>query len=126
MKRKKQNRKMQSQGFIFPVPLTLFLVMVTIISMAYLWLHSRCEAAGVRIQQLEKAKQESHQRVLQEETRWARTKTLPNVQTALQRHGLHMGWASNDRIVRISRPALATDREAFALIAQASGANMDD
>jgi hypothetical protein len=117
---------MQSQGFIFPVPLTLFLVMVTIISMAYLWLHSRCEAAGVRIQQLERAKQESHQRVLQEETRWARTKTLPNVQTALQRHGLHMGWASNDRIVRISRPALATDREAFALIAQASGANMDD
>lgn len=109
MKRRKKNRKKQAQGFVFPVPLTLFLVMVTVISMTYLWMHGRCEAAGIRIQQLEQARQEAHQRLAREEMRWDQMKTLPNVRVALRRHDLQMDWAPNSRVVHLVRPVIHGD-----------------
>jgi len=109
MKRRKQNRKKQSQGFVFPMPLALFLVMLTVTSMAYLWMHGRCEAAGIRIQQLERVKHESHQRLLQEEMKWAQLKTLPNVRAALTRHQLNMDWAPNSRVIRLARPSIPAE-----------------
>lgn len=129
MKRRKKNRKKQSQGFVFPVPLALFLVMVTMTSMTYLWMHGRCEAAGIRIQKLERVKHESHQRLLQEEMKWAQMKTLPNVVTQVRRHGLEMSWAPNSRVVRLARPALPTEMNVLPVygeLAQLSGARMND
>lgn len=127
MKRRKKNRKKkQTQGFVFPVPLALFLVMVTVTSMAYLWMHGRCEAAGKRIQQLERAKHESRQRLSQEEMKWAQTKTLPNVVEAVNRHGLVMSWAPNHRVVHLARPALPADAVAFPVygeLAQLTGSS---
>lgn len=109
MKRKRtKNRKKQAQGFVFPVPLALFLVLVTVTSMTYLWMHGRCEAAGLRIQRLEREKALSHQRLLDEEMKWSQLKTLPNVRAAVQRHGLNMDWAPTHRIVRLTRPSMET------------------
>ncbi len=109
MKRRRKNRKKQSQGFVFPVPLALFLVMVTVTSMTYLWMHGRCEAAGIRIQQLERAKHESHQRLSREALKWDQLKTLPNVRAAVQRHQLNMDWAPNSRVVHLARPSIPAD-----------------
>lgn len=104
MKRRRKNRRKQAQGFVFPMPLALFLVLVTVTSMTYLWMHARCEAAGIRIQQLEREKHVSHQRLLDEEMKWSQLKTLPNVLAAVRRQGLNMDWAPAHRVVHLPRP----------------------
>lgn len=118
MKRKRKNRKKQAQGFVFPVPLALFLVVVTITSMAYLWMHARTEAAGRRIQKLEQTRQQTRQRMLDEELKWSRLRTLPNVEKAVERHNLNMTWASGSRVVRLARPAGFDDLRVHSELAQ--------
>ncbi len=115
MKRRRKNRKKQAQGFVFPVPLALFLVMATVTSMAYLWMHGRCEAAGARIQTLERERQEVRQRLSREEMRWAQMKTLPNVMEAVNRLDLNMDWAPNHRVVHLTRPAFPSEFEGLPL-----------
>ncbi len=106
MKRRRKNRRKQAQGFVLPVPLVLFLVLVTVSSMTYLMMHARCEAAGIRIQQLERQKQLAHQRLSDEEVKWSQLKTLPNVVTALKRHNLEMNWVPPHRVVHLARPKM--------------------
>ena len=121
MKRRRKNRKKQAQGFVFPVPLALFLVLVTVISMTYLWMHGRCEAAGIRIQQLERTRQQTHTRLLDEESKWAQLKTLENVLAAVERHQLEMSWAPDSRVVHLTRRAHGTEPVVYEQWAQAHG-----
>lgn len=118
MKRRRKNRKKQAQGFVFPVPLALFLVVATITSMAYLWMHARTEAAGRRIQKLEQTRQQTRQRMLDEELKWSRLRTLPNVEKAVERHNLNMTWASGSRVVRLARPTGFDDLRVYSELAQ--------
>ena len=119
MKRRRKNRKKQAQGFVFPVPLALFLVLVTVISMTYLWMHGRCEAAGIRIQQLERTRQQTHTRLLDEELKWAQMKTLKNVLAAVERHNLQMSWAPDNRVVHLTRKAPGAEPAVYGQWAQA-------
>ncbi len=104
MKRRRKNRKKQAQGFVVPMPLVLFLVLGTVTSMAYLWMHGRCEAAGIRIQQLERVQHETRQRRNIEEGKWTQMKTLPRVQDQVARMRLNMTWAPDDRVIQLVRP----------------------
>lgn len=104
MRRRKKNKKKQAQGFIFPVPLALFLVLVTLLSMSYLWMNGRCEAAGKRIQALERTRRDAHQRLLGEESKWANLKNLRNVERALKKHQIVMRWPVDGQVVRVARP----------------------
>lgn len=101
--KRKRNRKKQSQGFVFPMPLALFLVLATVICMSYLWLQTRCEAAGVRLQQLEREFEQAGRMLQQEQRKWAQMKTLPNVRAAVERHGLQMELASGRQVVQLIR-----------------------
>ena len=121
MRRRRKNRKKQAQGFVFPMPLALFLVMATVTSMAYLWMHGRCEAAGQRIVQLERQEQQTRQRALDEELKWTRMRALPRVVAAVERHGLNMSWATSDRIVQLPRPRGIDDPLPVGDLAQAAG-----
>jgi|GEM_PF-1398231 len=106
MKRRKQNRKKNSGGFFFPAPLALVLFLVTSGVIALIWMSTRCEVTGERIQALERQKVELRQRMLNEEFKWTNTRTLPNVQAALRKHGLRMDWPTSDRVVVLTRRAL--------------------
>lgn len=108
MRRRKGNIKKQSQGFVFPVPLALFLILVTGASMAYLWMHARCEAAGKRIQALERNQAEVRQRLLNEDSKWSNLKSMRNVEAALKKYQLTMTLPSDRQVVRLSRaPSLS-------------------
>lgn len=103
------------------MPLALFLVMVTVTSMAYLWMHGRCEAAGNRIQQLERTRQLTHTRLLDEELKWAQIKTLQNVMAAVEAHALNMTWAPNSRVVHLTRPTQTDEPAVYSELAQVAG-----
>jgi flagellar basal body-associated protein FliL len=126
MRRKRKNRKKEAQGFVFPIPLALFLALVTVTSMAYLWMHGRCEAAGMRIQQLERTLERAHQRRSDEERKWSQMKTLPNVQQAVARLGLNMSWAQDNRIVQISRGSVSGAERSAGELAHLTGIGHGD
>jgi hypothetical protein len=124
MKRTRKNRKKQSQGFAFPIPLTIFLVMTTVFSMCYLLMTANIEASGVTIQQLERQREESRQRLLREQAKWNSQRSLANVLAAVERHNLQMTWPREEQIVRLRRPAIQPVEVAETLyeeLAQLSG-----
>lgn len=125
MKRRK-NRKKQAQGFVFPMPLALFLVLATVVSMSYLWLQTRCEAAGVRLQQLEREHEQVERLLRQEQRKWTQLKTLPNVRAAVARHGLNMDLASGGQVVQLMRTGPGTARLAHGDLARGPGAGAYD
>lgn len=116
-KRRKRNKKKQAQGFVFPVPLALFLVMVTVTSMTYLWMHGRCEAAGVRIQRLEQRQVQTRQQLLDEQLKWTQMRTLNQIRAAVERHGLNMALAPNHRVVHLARPGNLAEPIAYGNVA---------
>ena len=124
-RRRKRNKKKQAQGFVFPVPLALFLVMVTVTSMTYLWMYARSEAAGLRIQQLERRQEQTRQALAQEELRWTQMRTLSRVRAAVEKHGLDMTLAPSHRIVHLARPAGLDDVAVHSEMAQATVAAGD-
>ncbi len=117
-KRRRRNKKKQAQGFVFPVPLALFLVMVTVTSMTYLWMHGRCEAAGVRIQRLEQRQLQTRQQLLDEQLKWTQMRTLSQVRAAVKRHGLDMTLAPNHRVVQLARPGSLDEPIAYGEVAR--------
>lgn len=125
MKRRTRNRK-KSQGFAFPIPLALFLVLATVVSMTYLWMQSRHEAAGRRLQQLERQYEQVSRTLTQEQRKWTQLKTLPNVRTAVARHGLNMELASGAQVVQLMRAGPSFVRADHGELAQGPGAGVYD
>lgn len=109
MRRRRQNRKKASAGFIFPTPLATILVMAAGLSLGYLWLCGRCEALGKRITVLEEQRAVVHKRRLLEEYKWHNMKSWPKIELALARHGLAMDWPEANRVVVIPYSACRLD-----------------
>lgn len=107
--KRKRNAKKKSPGFVFPMPLASVLFIVTVLSLAYLWLHGQCEALGARIQELEVEKERVHNRLLNEEYKWSNMQSLPNIRKALERHRIVMSWPDENRIIRIFTADKAED-----------------
>ncbi len=103
MKRRTKNRKKKAQGFSCPMPLALFLVLVTVGGVSFLWMEARIEAAGQRLQQLEREHERVGRMLRQEQRKWTQLKTLPNVRAAVARHGLQMDLASGAQVVQLMR-----------------------
>ena len=100
--RKKNKKKVGSTGgFAVPAPLLTILVMAAVFCLAYLWIHTRSQSMGARIQKLEVEFQRVHHRVLNEETKWANMKSLVNVRDALNRHQILMDWPKEHRVIRV-------------------------
>lgn len=107
MTRRRRNRKKDSDGFIFPLPLAAALGVLAAVSLTYLWLCGRCEALGGRLKALEQQKTEAHRRVLNEEYKLANMKTPQNIEQLLQRFGLQMVRPEAGCVVHLRGPASA-------------------
>lgn len=102
---RRRNRKKQSAGFIFPLPLASVLGLAAAISLTYLWLCGRCEAMGQQIKALEEQRAEVQKRITNEEYKWAQLKTPENIARLLQQFNIEMVWPDKDRVVRIKSEA---------------------
>ncbi len=127
-RRKRRNNRKKSAGFIIPKPLLSVLALATLLSLSYLWMMGRCEAAGQRIKTLEQRRTDLHSRVLNEEYKWANMRSPRNMEAALRRHNLVMTWPSENRVVRRAAPEWPAGHEEFERIAYAQygGTHMND
>ncbi len=115
--RRRKTYKRQAQGFIFPVPFAMVLLLAATVALAYLYLNGRCEALGKQIQVLEQELKDVRATSLDERIKWSELTSLESIRRALDRHGLEMGWPGEDRIVRVApeeRPRPEESRRQYA------------
>lgn len=104
MSRGNRNRKKTVEGFFFPIPLALVLVLAGTLSLTYLWLCGRATTLGKRIINLERQLAEVEKHRLNEEFKWSNMKSPHNIEQALKLHQLDMSWPDKTRVVRLSAP----------------------
>ncbi len=98
---RRNNRKKQSEGFIFPVPLASALGLAAAVALTYLWLCGRCEAIGGQIKILEDRKTELQKRVINEEYKWASMKSPANIERLLRQFNIEMVWPEKGHVVQV-------------------------
>jgi hypothetical protein len=98
---RRRNRKKQLHGFVFPVRITGFLVVVSTLALIYIWLGCRCEALGKEIKVLEQEKGVLYKRYLNEEYRWTQLKAPRNIEKALAKFNIPMIWPASHQVVRL-------------------------
>lgn len=96
-----RNRKKNSGSYLVLVPFAVMLVALSALSLCYLWLCGRCEALGEDIRGLEVRKAALERNLLNEDSKWANTKSPLTIEKALKRHGLIMMWPAPEQIVRL-------------------------
>ena len=125
-KRRKKNKKRQSEGVMFPAPLAIILVLAAVLSLSYLWLCGRTEGLGRNIKGLEKEYAELRRRVINEEYKWSNMKSPKNIERLLTQHNVAMVWPSEQNIVRIRVSSGRTTSIAENQYAARSGNTMND
>jgi hypothetical protein len=108
------NRKKES-GSLFPAPLAGLLTLAALLALSYLWLCGRCEALGRDIQRMESQRAELRRRVIAEEYKWSNLNSLRQIQQALARFDIAMGWPEERRVIRLARPIDVSDLDAAVL-----------
>ena len=101
---KPNKKKTRSGGFSVPPPLILILVSAAVLSFFYLWIHGRCEALGLRIQELERTMEQVHNQVLNEQSKWSAMKSLPSVRRALDKYNIKMDWPKKHKVIHVRYP----------------------
>jgi len=108
-KRKRRNRKMRVDGFIFPAPFAGVLVFISVAALSYLWLCSRCDALGREIKVLEKEQVQLENKFLNEEYKWMSMKSPKNIEETLLRYGIAMTWPRRDQVVWLADTYVPVD-----------------
>ncbi len=103
-RRNVKRRKTSSNSGLPPISFGVLIAVAVVAALGYLSLTDRCERAGKRIQELERVRRDTHERLLSEESKWANLKSLKNVERVLRRHGIEMRWPDNRQVVRVYRP----------------------
>ena len=104
--------KKRVDGFVFPAPFAVGVVLVSGLALVYVWMGGRCEAMGKELKGLETDKKELAKKFQAEEFRWSRMKSPASVEHALVRHGVTMNWPRKDQIVRLSENDVRFDQRA--------------
>ncbi len=97
----RKNRKKSEQGFLFPVPLTVILLAVTLLALFHICLKARADALGREIKALEARRVVLRDQLKKVEGDWSLLRSPARVEAALREHGLVMAWPRRDQIVRI-------------------------
>jgi hypothetical protein len=98
----RRNRKKKTvNGFLLPTPITTVVVVVSAVALAYIWLGCQCEAVGRTIKGLESEQLALREQLSNEQAKWAELKWIPNLEAALQRHGLAMQAPRPGQVVRL-------------------------
>jgi len=94
----RKNRK-KKNGFVFPAPFASLIVLGAALALVYIWLSCRCDALGRDIKAFEIERTTLHKQLLNEEYRWTRMKSPENMERALARLGIAMGWPRRNQVV---------------------------
>lgn len=104
--RSRPNKRLQSQGFVFPARMASVLTVLTVLCLSYLWLCSSCESLGGKIKVAEFSLEEVSKKVMTEEYKWSDLIAPANMEKALRKHNLAMTWPRPDQVVHIRDMAL--------------------
>jgi hypothetical protein len=86
---------------MLPGPVMTVVVVVSCCALAYIWLGCLCEAQGRGIKALESEQMALKEEQTNEEGKWAVTKSVPNLEAALRRHGIAMSAPRPAQTVRL-------------------------
>jgi hypothetical protein len=102
----RRNRKLQSQGFLFPAREASLLVVLTAFALGYLWLCSSTEALSKQIKVEEHELEQLRRKVAHEEVLWNDMIGPRSLRLALRKHNLDMNWPRNNQVIHIRDMAL--------------------
>lgn len=109
--RSKRNRKLQSQGFLFPTKVAAGLVLACVVGLSYLWVCSSCESLASQIKKEEHELKQLRNKVAQEEARWTDMTGMRSLSRALKKHNLDMDWPNPEQVVHIRDMGLWIETE---------------
>jgi hypothetical protein len=97
----RRNRKKNESGFVFPWQMALVLAGIAAFALTYVYLQSRAETLGGEIKMLEVKRDQLRERIVKQQSAWARMQSPANLEQALREHALVMTWPNRDQIVRV-------------------------
>jgi hypothetical protein len=98
--RRRKNRK-RVDGAMISGPLAGILGLACAVALSYLWIQNRCEMIGRDLRKLENEKSALVKNLHNEEYRWTELKSPRNIEKALRKWNLEMGWPTAAQVVRV-------------------------
>lgn len=111
---RRNKKKKGKDGFIFPVPFTGAVVVLSALALGYVWLGCRCESLGRELKALEIEKAVLSREYLNEQYNWARMKAPGNIEKALAKHNIIMTWPRGDQVIWLYDTGILHDQVAEA------------
>ena len=99
-----KNRKKQTAGFVFPLPVAGILIVLVVMLLLYVWLDARVQALGTRIKILEQQQAEIQKRYDTELWKWETLKSPSNIKKMLNKNKIVLIWPAEANIVRLQEP----------------------
>ena len=99
--KKRRNRRKRVHGYAHRVPVAVFVVMAMVLLIGTLWVKASCDAIGAEIQRLEQYSQELSERLLTEEMKWNRLRSVDQIRRSLANYGIRMDWPERDQVVML-------------------------
>jgi len=100
--KKRRNRRKRVNGYAHRVPMAAFIVMAMVLLIGTLWVKASCDAIGAEIQRLERHSQELSERLLTEEMKWNRLRSVDQIRRSLASNGIRMDWPGRDQVVTLT------------------------
>ncbi len=100
--KKRRNRRKRVNGYAHRVPMAVFVVLAMTLLIGTLWVKATSDAVGREIQRLEQYSQELGERLLTEEMRWNRLRSVDQIRRSLASNGIEMDWPERDQVVMLS------------------------
>ena len=103
----RRNRKHGVRGRIVSAQAVGVSVLVVFVLIGYLAMDNRCSARGQLLKDLERRYASLEEERIREEAKWNAMNTPDALNRCLLRHGISMGYARPEQIIRIVPSALA-------------------
>lgn len=98
----RRNRRKRVHGYASRVPMAVFVVVAMVLLIGTLWVKASCDAIGSEIHRLELVSQELGERLLTEEMKWNRLRSVDRIRRSLASNGVRMDWPSQGQVVMLA------------------------
>ena len=98
----RRNRRKRVHGYAHRVPVAVFVVVAMMMLIGTLWVKASCDAIGMEIHRLEQVSGELRERLLTEEMKWNRLRSVDQIRRSLASSGIRMDWPGRDQVVVLS------------------------
>jgi hypothetical protein len=102
-----RNRKRNTAGFIFPLPVAFGLLGIVSLLLIYMWFDIRIEALGSQIKKLEEKYTVLNKQYQNELWKWQKMTAPANIEFLLAKNNIDMVWPDREKVVKVSTIALA-------------------